>query len=131
MPIVVLKRAEAAGPHAVDIQGSSQVVDFVLQNARIPACGFNADWLALMVKGIHQDFTSPRHDSYEARKAETAFKEIDLRRRQKPDLRIDQNMKRNGFALAFRQLGRGKIRVIFGLVFDDCKLQRLANLGSI
>ena len=130
MPVVVLERAEAASPHAVDIECSSQVVDFVLQNARIPAFSFNADRFALMVKGFNQDRTSTRHDSNEAGKAETAFKEIDLRPRQKPDLRIDQNLKRNGCALAFRQLGRGKIRMIFDLVFNDSELQRLANLGS-
>jgi hypothetical protein len=36
MPVVIFERAKAATAHAVDIQGSSQVVDLVLQDARIP-----------------------------------------------------------------------------------------------
>ena len=38
---VVVEGAEAAGFHAIDVEGAIQVVDLVLQDAGVPAGGFD------------------------------------------------------------------------------------------
>src|SRR5580658_3809363 len=128
MPVVILKRREAATPHTVDVQRSAQMVDFVLQDARIPARGLDAYRLTKMIQSLNQDQASARYDTRETGKAETTFKESNFRLRHKMNLRVDQNMKRHRAALAFRQVTLGKICMIFSLVLNDGKLQRLAYL---
>jgi hypothetical protein len=71
----VVDRGEAAVPHTVDIQGPFQVIDLMLQNARIPTFRFDLYELPSSVESPHSYSSSTRHDRHKAGKAETAFEE--------------------------------------------------------
>jgi len=102
----------------------------MLEDSRIPASGFDPDRLTKMINGLNQHLVSAWHNSRETGKAETPFKEGNFWRRNKLNLRIDQNMKRHRAALAFRERSLGKFRMIFRLVLNDGQLEWLTDLWS-
>jgi hypothetical protein len=75
MPRVVIERAKAAAPHAVDIQGPSQVIDLMLQNAGVPAFCFYLFQFSGFVQSPNPHSPSTRDHGHEARQAKAAFKE--------------------------------------------------------
>ena len=67
--LVVLQRSEGSALHAIDVKGTVQVIDLMLQNARILTRGMNRSLVAVLVETFDGDFASTRDHSHEACKA--------------------------------------------------------------
>jgi hypothetical protein len=48
--LVVIERRESLAPHTIDINLALQMIDLVLQNARVPSLGFDYTRLAMVIK---------------------------------------------------------------------------------
>ena len=48
--LVVIERRESLAPHTIDINFALQMIDLVLQNARVPSLGFDYTRLAMVIK---------------------------------------------------------------------------------
>src|ERR1700722_8941415 len=80
MPDVVVKRAEAAAPHAIDVQGSLQMIDLMLQNASVPALRLDVYGFSKLIQGFDRHLSSTRHHSEKTRQAETSLEKRNIRR---------------------------------------------------
>ena len=123
-----IEATEGAAEHPVDVERTLQVVDLVLQDARIPSRRLNDLPLSLFVQTLHAHVVRSRNDGRESRQAETAFEKLHLRRRLDMQRGIDDHMKRDWPPLALDELLVGETGKILLLVFDDRQLQRHSDL---
>ncbi len=125
---VVVKGAECARVHAVDVESSVEVVYFVLQDAGVPAGSADGTRLAQVVEAIDADAGRARDERGESGKAEAALEEVGVRFRIEREDGIDQDVKRNRLALAFHEKFGANVLNVFGLVFDDGELEAETDL---
>jgi len=105
------------------------MIDFVLEDAGVPAGGLDELRFCALVEVFHSDGARARYDGGKAGEAEAAFVEIFLIVAGVSDYRIDDDVKGDGAALAFGEVVRGEgFQQIFA-VFDDGELQWQAYLG--
>src|SRR5258708_3961957 len=76
VPHIVFGAREGARHHAVDIEGSVQVVDLMLQDARVPATRLNADLLPLMIEAFHPHGTRTWHSCRVSPHTQAAFTKV-------------------------------------------------------
>ena len=125
---VVVEGGEGAGLHAVNVEGAVEVIDFVLEDAGVPAGGLDELGLGALVEVFHADGAGAGDDGGETGEAEAAFVEIFHFVARVDDHGIDDDVKRDGAALAFGEIVRGiAFQQVFA-VFDHGELQGLADL---
>ncbi len=95
---VVLARHEGARLHAVNVEPAIQVIDFMLQDAGVPALGFDELWLAALIEAVHADTAEARHLGGVTFHAQAAFEELELRIVGNFQSWIDEDVKGNGAA---------------------------------
>ncbi len=106
------------------------MIDFVLQNAGVPARGFDSFFGAMFIEAIDADGARARDERGVAGQAKAALKENDGGIGRKDDLGIYQDVKGDGAALAFGEhLGRSVFQELLA-VLDYGKLDRETYLGS-
>jgi hypothetical protein len=126
--LMVLNRGERLGLHDVGIKSAVEMVDLVLQNPRIPACGVDHTLISMLIQAGHPNRGRSLHHRHQARNTETAFMERNVRRCEQLYLRVDDYLKVDGKALALTQLFGCEAFLIFGLIFNHSDLKRFSNL---
>jgi hypothetical protein len=125
----VVQGGEGAGQHAIDVQGAAEVINFVLQDAGVPAAGLDELGFGALVEILDADGAGAGDDAGKAGEAEAAFVEISLFVAGVGDHRIDDDVEWDGAALPFGEVFRGeRFEQIFA-VFDYGELERQADLG--
>src|SRR5579872_5426702 len=102
MPVQVLRGGEGAGVHAVKIERAAQVIDLMLQNARIPTLRLDGPRFSVLVQVFDARAGGARHKAEEPGHTEAAFEEFHKRAR-KREHRVDDDVKWNGTPPALRQ----------------------------
>ncbi len=113
--------------HAVDVERALEMIDFMLEDAGIPAAGFDYFRLALMVETIDADLPGTRYGRGEASQAETAFEEVDTFISES-DSRIDDHVKWNWPSFALLESLRISFLNVLRLIFNNRNLQSLPDL---
>jgi hypothetical protein len=81
----------------------------------------------MLIKALDRDFSRPRHERHQSRKAEAAFKKFrELRSRRQ--LGIDDHVKVDGLPIPFSQLLRSPIFGVLQPVFNYRKLNSAPDL---
>ena len=125
---VVVEGGEGTGLHAIDVESAVEMVNFVLEDAGVPAGGLDELSLSVFVEILDSNGTRSGNDGGKTGEAEAAFVEILFFVAGVSDHGIDDDVKRDGTALALgKLLGRQSFQQIFA-VFDHCELQRQAYL---
>ncbi len=83
-----------------------QMVNLVLQDARIPPRGFDDLQRTAVVETFDAHAMGPRDDRRIARQAEASFKELDVRRTLQLEHGINEDVKRDRLPLALGDLLR-------------------------
>jgi hypothetical protein len=126
----VVQGGEGAGLHAIDVEGAVEMIDFVLEDAGVPAGGLDELWFGAFVEIFDADGAGAGNEGGKTGEAEAAFVEIPFFVAGVGDDGIDDDVKRNGAALAFGEVvGAEAFQQIFA-VFDDGELQGEADLRS-
>lgn len=121
--IEVFDAHEGAGLHAVDIESSLEMIDFMLEDTSVPAGGVEGGGLAAVIEAVHGDDARTGDDGGESGEAEAAFEKCRLGTGMKDDFRVDDDVKRDRLALAvFENFGRS-VACILRLIFDDSELK--------
>jgi GNAT superfamily N-acetyltransferase len=126
--LVIFHRHERPRIHVVNVNPAVQMVDLMLQNARIPPAGIDGFLLALFVQAFHPYAMGTGHQSHQAVKAQTSLKEFNLVVVEQGDFRIDDHMKCNHGALAIGKLVFRPVSGVFGAVFNDRQLEIATDL---
>ncbi len=63
--------------HAIDVEQTVQVIDLVLQDARVPAFRFHSHWFGTLVQKLNRHSMRARNDRGVAVDTEAAFEELD------------------------------------------------------
>src|ERR1700694_2886516 len=92
MAIQIIQAHERTRLHAINKETSAEMIDFMLQYARVPAGRRNTLWVVIFVPEI--DSAGALHQGAEASEAQTAFEKFDLFFRLGNYARIDQHLKR-------------------------------------
>jgi len=106
------------------------VIDFVLQDPRIPSCSFDHLVLRVLVKTGYAHGARPRNQGRKTGETQAALEKFCLFLPDDFKLRIDDDVKRKRAALALLQQRFSNFLVIFFAVFDHRKLQREPQLRS-
>ncbi len=125
---VIVHCGEGAGLHAVNVESAAEVIDFVLEDAGVPAGGLDELGLGALIEVFDADGAGAGHDGGKTGEAEAAFVEIFLFVAGVSDHGIDDDVKRDGAAFAFGEVGRGVAFQQVFAVFNHGELQRLADL---
>ena len=112
----------------VKIQRAVEMIDFVLQNSGIPAFRLNHERFSSLIHTLDVYGKGTRHQCHKPGETEASFKKCDFRRLCNRQLRVDNDMERDRHASPCRELLGRDLPVVFDAVFDDCQLQREANL---
>src|SRR2546428_7085530 len=121
----IFRGTEGAAVHAVNIQITVQMIDFVLKNSRVPARSLDAFGIAAVVKTLHAHAARARNQSKKSGQAETALEKFhDLAVFRAVDSRIDEDMKGDRPPFAKLQLLGRNFLVVFLAVFDYRDLER-------
>jgi hypothetical protein len=104
------------------------VIDFVLEDAGVPAGGLDELGLGALVEVFDADGASAGDYGGKTWEAEAAFVEIFLFAAGVGDYGIDDDVKRDGAALAFGEIVRGVTFQQVFTVFNHGELERLADL---
>lgn len=104
------------------------MVDFMLQDAGIPAAGLDHSEPGFFVHALYANFSGARNDSHHSGHAQAAFEEFHRSIFQKGEPGVDDHMERNGSALSLSQQFAGGIFCVFRTVLNHCQLQRMADL---
>ena len=106
-----------------------QVIDFMLQNPRVPSGRFNHFFLSLFVQAFHAHAARARAPRPKNPPGSSSLRKIPTFSPSNfGERRIDDDVKRHGAPLAFAEiLGRG-VLMIFLAVLDDRELQRQSHL---
>ena len=113
--------------HAVDVEGSVQVLDFVLQDPRVPTARLNRAGFAAMIQAAYLDRYRSRYDGHESRQTQASFKEGHMRFR-KLQCGIDDHMERDSVSPPLGEFSRTQIEVILDRIFDYGESQSQADL---
>src|SRR5271154_3617616 len=125
---VIVEGGEGAGVHAVNVEGAVEGIDFVLEDAGVPAGGLDEVGLGALVEVFDADGAGAGDHGGKAGEAEAAFVEIFYFVAGIGDYGIDDDVKRDGAAFTFGQIGRGiAFQEVFA-IFDYGELQGLADL---
>ena len=124
----VVEGGEGARLHAIDVEGAVEVIDFVLEDAGVPAGGLDELGLGALVEVFDADGAGAGDDGGKAGEAEAAFVEIFYFVAGVGDHGIDDDVERHGAAFAFGEVGGGVTFQQVFAVFDDGELQGLADL---
>src|SRR5690348_7792896 len=128
MPVEIVHRAESAAAHAVDVEAASQMIDFMLQDARIPSVCLDDFFLAALIQTFDADRPGPRHKCRKTGQAEAAFEKGNGWVRRMQDARIHNHMEGNWLSFAFGEyVGRGVLQKLLA-IFNYGKLNRQADL---
>ncbi len=94
MPVLAVIRGggESSTVHAVDVQGTVEVVDLVLHDACVPTGCLEASGATMRVQRIHHDRAEPGHHGMKAADTETAFEELDLLTTDRLNSGVDQDL---------------------------------------
>jgi hypothetical protein len=115
---------EASSEHAIEIHRASQVIDLVLEDARIPALRMNRDRLGSFVQAIDAHRERTRNDRCKSRQAQAAFEEFNRCRRVIDGQdRIDDGVRRDWFSHARGKLIGGNPGRVFGAIFNYGELE--------
>ena len=109
MPAEIIEGGEGAAAHAVDVQRAVEVIDLVLQDARVPASRFDLLGLSAVVKAIHPHAVRPVHHCGEAGHAQAALEEFGTLIAERGNLGIDDHVEGNGPAFALGQVFGGGV----------------------
>src|SRR5271165_4266052 len=101
---MIVERTEGAAQHPVEIKRTVQMVDLMLQDARIPSRGLDDLQRAAMVKTFDAHAVGPRDDRRISRQTEASLKELDIRRTLQLEHGINEDVKRDRLPLAFGDL---------------------------
>jgi hypothetical protein len=124
----VVEGGERAGLHTVNVEGAVEVIDFVLEDAGIPAGGLHEVGFGALVEVFDAHGAGARDYGGKTGEAEAAFVEIFNFVAGVGDRGIDDDVKRDGAAFAFVEVGGGVgFQQVFA-VFDHGELQGLADL---
>src|SRR6266852_4818832 len=74
--VPVVKRGERAGVHAIDIESPAQVVDLVLQDARVPSRCFKCFFHSTFVQKFHSDDARSGNKRGKTRQAEAPLEKL-------------------------------------------------------
>ena len=98
VPVVlgVSHRAERTSLHAIDVERSVQVIDLVLQDARVPAVGVDCDRFGAFVQAFHADTQAAADDCRKPFDAKTPFKEVDCFIADQRQRRVDNDVEIDG-----------------------------------
>ncbi len=112
----------------VHIHGAGKMVDLMLQNARVPATGFNDFRLSSFVHTFHAHAARTRRERHQVFQAKATFKIFNALFAKKRDSRIDDDVKWYRLALAVGQLLRRPVFDVFGTVLNHRQLNALSDL---
>ena len=127
---VIVHCGEGAGLHAVNVESAAEVIDFVLEDAGVPAGGLDEVGFGAFVEEFDADGAGAGDDGGKTWEAEAAFVKIFYFIAAVGDDGIDDYVKRDGVAFAFGEVVRGiALQQVF-TVFDYGELQGLADLGG-
>src|ERR1035438_3006907 len=96
-----------------------QMIDFVLQDARVPSRSLNDARCASLIQALHSRLRRARHNRGEAGHAETSLEELNLARGLPVQHWVNDDMERKRLALALGDLFGGQAGKVLLLVFDD------------
>src|SRR5262245_34333400 len=99
-PRVVLQRHEGADLHPIELAHPVQMVDLVLEDARVPTGSRDDDGVRALVEGFDAHALSARHDGGEPLYAQAALEEPERTRLLDGEHRVDDHLERNGAALS-------------------------------
>src|SRR6266853_1360640 len=128
--VPVVKRGERAGVHPIDIESPAQVVDLVLQDARVPSRCFKCFFHSTFVQKFHSDGARSGNKGGKTRQAEAPLEKLHRITSHFRNSGIDDGVKRHGPPVAFSKLLCWKVLVVFLAVLDHSELQGKADLGS-
>src|SRR5216684_512368 len=74
---IVLHRCQGTRIHMVDVDSAVQMVNLMLQNARIPSAGDDDLLLAFFVQTLHTHAMRARNQRHESVKAQASLKKFD------------------------------------------------------
>ena len=115
--------------HAIDIDRAVEMIDFVLENARVPARSVDGAGLRVFVEAFHTNAAKTGDQGGVSVDAEAAFEELDLLVAHRRELRVDDYVEGKWLALALGDLlGCHGLRVL-RKVFDDGELEVESDLG--
>src|ERR1700733_2279835 len=103
MAAQVIDAHEGPRLHSIDIEESMQMIDLMLQDAGMPALGLNSLRLTQLVPIFDDHLPRPFHQRAESGEAQAALEKLHLLVGLIDNAWVDENLKRNGLALAFRQ----------------------------
>src|ERR1700693_1839122 len=106
------------------------MINFVLEDARVPAGGLDELRLGALVEVFDANSACPWDDGGKTGEAEAAFVEIFLFVAGVGDHWIDDHVKRDGAALSFGEVVGGESFQQIFAVFDHGELQRQAYFGG-
>src|SRR5208282_4696444 len=129
-PLEIIERTERAAAHLVDIHVSAQVIDLVLQDARVPSRSFDHFRAAVLIEAFHANAARSRHNRGKARQAQAAFEKLGLLLGRFDDPGIDDHLKRHGAPLTLGKLLRGNFLEPVLAILKHCDLQRTAYLAA-
>ena len=116
--IQIFERGEGARVHFVDVERAVKVIDFMLEDASVPAGGEDGFLFGVFVPVGDADLARSRDKGGEAGEAEAAFEELDGVVADEFDFGVDDDVERDGAALFFFQFGRRNCFQEVFAVFD-------------
>src|SRR5580698_4055022 len=95
----ILKRTKTHAAHTVHIKRARQMVDLVLQDARVPSGSPDDLRLPLGIETLDPDLARARYQGHQPWQAEASLEKLDLRFRFQRQHRVDDDLKGHGFTL--------------------------------
>ena len=123
----VIRGHERARQHAVDVEGSVEVIDLVLQDAGMPAGRVDYHGLAIVIQTFHAGPDGAGNDGAESGHAEASFEEFNACRLDLND-RIDNYGERDRPAVTLGKRLRVQPLEQVLTIFDYRELKREADL---
>ena len=90
---IIVQRGEAVGVHAVDVESAVEVIDFVLEDAGVPAGGLDHAGTSAFIEALDADGAGARDGGHEAGDAEAAFEKFHVVVAYRGELRIYDHVK--------------------------------------
>src|SRR5260370_3906094 len=91
--VPVVKRGERAGVHTIDIESPAQVVDLVLQDARVPSRCFQCFFHSTFVQKFHADGARSGNKGGKTRQAEAPLEKLHRLNTHFPNSWLDAGVK--------------------------------------
>ena len=126
--IEIFESGEGARAHLVDVKCAVKVIDFVLEDASVPAGSEDRFFFSVFVPVGNADLARSRDEGGKTGETETAFEELDGGVADEFDSGIDDDVEGHGAAFFFFQLGRRNCFQEVFAIFDHGQLQRKSDL---